>query len=538
MIFADVPVKDAEGCILAHSVAHGSGVLKKGRVLSAADVALLQAANIGAVTAVRLEADDVAEDEAARLIAESLCGAGLVQQAPFTGRVNAHAQAAGVCLVDAERVRAINRVHESITLATVPPFARLAERQMAATIKIIPYAVKRAVLEQVLAAAAGGPVITVAAFQPQEVGLVITEVAGGKASLVAKAEEAMRVRIEATGSRLAHVIRTPHRKDAVAAALQELKGKGCSPILLFGASAIVDRGDVLPAALVEAGGEVKHLGMPVDPGNLLMLGKWDGLDVIGVPSCARSPKVNGFDWVLERLLAGLTVTPLDIMEMGAGGLLAEIPTRPLPREGRSAPQRAPKVAAVVLAAGLSSRMGYNKLLAQAGGKPLLSHVLATLRQAALEDIVVVTGHDAEEVSKAVAGARIVHNADYAIGLSTSLRAGLSALPADIDAAFICLADMPLVDAATLNRLVAAFNPAEHRSICIPTFEGRRGNPVLWGRQQFAALMAVTGDQGGRALIEEQADEVAEVAVASDGVLRDADTPEALAAIRAAVEQSS
>lgn len=533
MIFAAVAVETAKGHVLAHSLSLKDGLLKKGRSLSADDIDRLKAAGIATVTTVRLEADDVDENGAARLLAEALSGAGLSRQSPFTGRVNVHAEAAGVCLIDEARVRAVNRVHESITLATVPPFARLEAKQMAATFKIIPYAVKRALLEQVIAAAAG-PVISVKPFQPHRLGLVVTQVKGGKASLAVKAEEAIRSRIGALGSHLAKVIHCPHETEAVTAAVADLKSLGCSPILLFGASAIVDRGDVLPAALVAAGGEVLHLGMPVDPGNLLMLGRWGGTDVIGVPSCARSPKVNGFDWVLERTLAGLQVTPGDVMDMGAGGLLAEIATRPTPREGKPAPQRLPRVAAIVLAAGLSSRMGENKVLAEAGGQPLIGHVLRTLGHLELEDLVVVTGRDAAVVANTVTTGRIVHNAAFADGIAGSIKAGLAALSPSVDATFICLADMPLVDAASLAKLLAAFNPVEHRSICVPVFEGKRGNPVLWGRQHFTALSALTGDQGGRVLFDQYADEIADVPVASDGVLRDADTPEALADIRSAL----
>lgn len=534
MIFASVPVAKAEGHILAHSLPLPKGMLKKGRRLTAADVDQLRAAAIAEVTTVRLEADDVGEDEAAHLLAEALCGEGLDRQKPFTGRVNAHALAAGLCLVDGEMVKAVNRVHESITLATVAPYARLERGQMAATFKIIPYAVKRQVLDRAIGAAGGRPALRLAPFRPYAVGLVITEVAGGKASLAVKAEEVMRARIEALGSSLAGVVRCPHRPEAVQQALRELKAKGCAPILLFGASAIVDRGDVLPAALVSVGGEVLHLGMPVDPGNLLMLGRWDALDVVGVPSCARSPKVNGFDWVLERLLAGVAVTPADIMDMGAGGLLAEIVTRPTPREGAARLPRAPRFGAVVLAAGLSSRMGENKVLAEARGQPLISHVLATLGKLALEDVLVVTGRDHDQVAAAAAPFRIVHNPDYAEGMAGSIRSGLAALAPDVDAAFVCLADMPLIDAATLGKLMAAYNPTEHRSICVPAFEGRRGNPVLWGRQHFKALSSLAGDQGGRVLLQDLEDEVADVPVASDGVLRDADTLEALAAIRSAL----
>ena len=534
MIFGDVPIAAAEGAILGHSVILPSGLFKKGRVLSIGDVASLQAAGVEHVVAARLEADDVPENEAARLLAQRISGAGLMAQEPFTGRCNIYASASGLLTFDAERVTAFNRVHESITLATMPCFQRLEAKQMAATVKIIPFAVKRTVLESALSVAGEG-MLCLAPFKPSRVGLILTQVAGGKASLVDKAEAAMRERVKALGSELAGVLRCAHDQQAVKAAIFDLKARGCSPILLFGASAIVDRGDVLPAAVTAADGIVTHLGMPVDPGNLLMMGEVAGTALIGVPSCARSPKVNGFDWVLERLLAGLTVGREELAAMGAGGLLGEITSRPSPREGRATPLRALRVAAVVLAAGKSTRMGSNKLLADAGNATLLNRVISMLKNSAIDDVVVVTGHEAEAVRASLPeGVRSVHNARYAEGLSTSVAAGLKAA-GEVDAALVCLGDMPLVDAASINKLIAAFNPTEHRSICIPTFEGKRGNPVLWGRKHFAALSSITGDKGGRTIIDELTEEVVDVPVASDGVLRDADTPEALAAIRSALE---
>src|SRR5262249_57563189 len=109
-------------------------------------------------------------------------------------------------------------------------------------------------------------------------------------------------------------------------------GEGGKLVLIFGASAIPDRRDVIPAAIEAAGGNVEHFGMPVDPGNLMLIGSAAGRAVLGAPGCARSPKENGFDWILARLLCGLPVRRSDITGMGVGGLLMEIVTRPQPRE--------------------------------------------------------------------------------------------------------------------------------------------------------------------------------------------------------------
>src|SRR5204863_934808 len=149
--------------------------------------------------------------------------------------------------------------------------------------------------------------------------------------------------------------RVPHESRALAQALDEVLGAGAELAIVFGASAIADRRDVIPAAVEAIGGSIGHFGMPVDPGNLLLIAQAQGRPVLGAPGCARSPKENGFDWVLMRLLAGLDVSREDIIGMGVGGLLMEIVTRPQPRK-EPVEAAAPRIAAVVLAAGRSTRM--------------------------------------------------------------------------------------------------------------------------------------------------------------------------------------
>ncbi|MCA3555119.1 molybdopterin-binding/glycosyltransferase family 2 protein [Aestuariivirga sp.] len=532
MQFGELPLDEAGGAILAHSVKHDGGMFKKGRTLTADDIALLRASGVPAVFAAKLDADDVPEDEAAAAVAQRIGAEGTKAQAPFTGRANLHATVHGLALIDEGRVRALNRLHESLTLATVPPFAIVGEREMVATVKVIPFAVPRDVLDKALAIIGSAPLVRVAAFRDRRAGLVITRLPQTKPSIVAKSEEAMRERIAALGGTLAAVQVVAHEIAPVTAAIAGMQAMACDPILVFGASAITDRGDVIPVAVTRAGGRVLHLGMPVDPGNLMMFGALGDVPVIGVPSCARSPKLNGFDWVLARVMAGVKVTPEDIMDMGAGGLLAEISTRPSPREGKPKPQRAPLVAAVVLAAGQSSRMGSNKLLANLNGQPMIRRTVAAMRQAA-DVTVVVTGRDAAEIGKALEGlpVSLVHNPHFAQGMSTSLRAGVGALPPDTDVAVIALGDMPLVSPEAVRRLIAAYNPVEHRSVCVPVFRGERGNPVLWGRQHFGALTGMTGDSGARALFGQLGDEIVDVAMPDDAVLLDADTPEALERLR-------
>ncbi len=341
---------------------------------------------------------------------------------------------------------------------------------------------------------------------------------------------------ETLGSRLRWEKRCEHSARALTGVLGEVLAAAPQMVLIVGASAIVDRRDVVPAAIAAAGGAVDHFGMPVDPGNLLLLAHHHRTPVLGLPGCARSPKYNGFDQVLERLLAGLPVAASDIMGMGVGGLLTETHERAQPRlsiPGASSSARRPRVAALVLAAGRSRRMGTrNKLLAVVDGVPMVARVVDAALASVDAGVYVVTGHEHEQVASVLAGrkVRLVHNPDYAEGLSTSLRAGLAALGEDVDAVLVCLGDMPRVSPAHMDKLIAAFDPNQGRAICVPMWQGRRGHPVLWARQFFAEMRTIKGDVGARHLLGEYADLTCEVPVADDGVLVDVDSPEALRAL--------
>jgi molybdenum cofactor cytidylyltransferase len=527
MKFGSLATTAAEGAILAHSVRAGERMLRKGRVLSADDIAALVSAGVSDVVAAQLAPDDVPEDEAAARIAKQLAGTNVRVAAPFTGRANLFATKDGLAQIDEKRIAALNGIDESITIATLPPFHRVMPRQMLATVKVIPFAAPRSVVEQA-ERLLSEPAISTAAFHPRKIALIVTTLPTIKRALIDKTRSAIAARVKDIGSDLVSISEVPHTTAAVAEAIANVGGDA-DLILVFGASAITDRRDVIPASIERAGGSIIHFGMPVDPGNLLLIGKLHGADVVGVPSCARSPKLNGFDFVLWRLAAGLPLTGSEIAAMGVGGLLTEIPLRPQPREESPMPPRAPKVAAIVLAAGASSRMGRNKLLAEIGGAPMVRRAVDAALSSAASHVIVVTGNDAERVRAALAGQEVdfVDNAEFREGLSGSLKRGLSRVPDDCDGALVLLGDMPDVDTHLIDRLIAAFDPTENRAICLATRNGKRGNPVLFARRFFGEIEAIDGDVGARGLIGEYPDLMCEVEAGSDAPLIDIDTPEAL-----------
>ncbi|CAH1676790.1 Uncharacterized MobA-related protein [Hyphomicrobiales bacterium] len=532
MQFGSVAIADAVGAIAAHTIRAGGTIVKKGATITEELAARLREAGVSEIVAVRLEAGDIGENAAAERLAARMAGAAITAEVPFTGRVNLFAATAGVLKIDVAAIDAFNVVDEAITVATLPAMKAVVAGELVATVKIIPYAVAGARVEEALAALGAGPAVSVAPYRPSRVAVISTVLPGLKPSVVDKTLRVMEERLAPAQAILAADERVPHEPQPLAAAIAEqAKGKA-DIIVIFGASAITDRRDVIPQALVEAGGEVEHLGMPVDPGNLLMLGRIRGKTVIGAPGCARSPKENSFDWVLQRSLAGIPVGRGDVQRMGVGGLLMEIVSRPQPRAPSH--EGAGLLAGIVLAAGQSTRMGArNKLLQPLRGKPILRHAVEAQLEAGLAPVLVVTGHEREAVAAALSDlpVQIVHNPDYASGLASSLKAGTAALPAEAPGVVVSLGDMPNVTARTIDRLVETYKARTEALAVVPTLFGQRGNPVLLARELFPGVSLLTGDRGARRLLEEAGERVVEVAFDDPAIAIDVDTPEALRALQ-------
>jgi molybdenum cofactor cytidylyltransferase len=543
VIFGELPLTQAEGAILAHSHRLPGRMLRKGAVLDAAAIAALREAGRSSVIAARLGPDDVPENEAAARLAETLITPQLQPGRAGTGRVNLHAAAPGLLRVDATRIDALNLLDESLTVATLPDLAVVAARGMVATIKAIPFSVPGRVLEVAEAAArTGPPALSLHPFRPLRAGLVLSELPGLKESVIEGTIAATRARVTGLTGTLLPPLRCPHEAGAIAASIGRLLEGGAELVLVVGASATVDRRDVGPQGIVAAGGEIVHFGMPVDPGNLICLGRIGAVPALVLPGCARSPKANGIDWVLYRIFADQPIGPAEIMRMGVGGLLKDTDVRPLPRARATetppaAPEpRRPGIAAIVLAAGQSTRMApHHKLLVtDRAGKPMIARVVDNVLSSRARPVLVVVGHRAEDIRAALGGRPVifVDAPDFAVGLSASLKAGLRALRESAAAALVCLGDMPLVTGRIMDRLIDAWDPDEGRAIVVPTHKARQGNPILWDRSLFPEMLDLAGDVGARALLARHAELVAEVDVGEDAVLRDFDTVESLATLPA------
>ena len=535
MKFGPLAVESCVGTVLAHAVYLDDGRIRKGTQLTAEDIDRLQAAGVESVIVARLETGDVDEDSAADQLAACLLPSSVRLSKASTGRVNIYAVGRGIVRFDRDRLKAINVIDEGITLACVQHNQLVEDGDMIATLKIIPYSVTESVIHAVQMAAGDIAVVEFHPLTPRPFALIQTRIAGMNPAILASTEKVTKQRLNQLECALVDSRDVPHDSAAVTAAIQQARDNGAEAILVCGASAISDRRDVVPDAVVRAGGTVDRVGLPADPGNLLMAARIGDMPVIGMPGCARSPRLNGFDWVLHLVLAGIPLGDDEIADMAIGGLLMEIASRPLPR--RMVERRQPvgvEIAGVLLAAGLSSRMGdTNKLLVEIDGVPMVRHAAQAMLAGGIEDLVVVTGHQPDEIAAALAGldVRFAHNVDFADGQAGSVATGIAALPAAASGALIALGDMPYLAADLVAGMVQDHaGLSDHKTrISFPVHDGRRGNPVLWGCGFFEALRGLTGDIGGREILVAHPAAVNTITWQDDSVHRDIDSPDDITA---------
>ncbi len=538
MKFGQLRLDDAEGAVLVHSLRTNGRTLRKGRILDANDIEHLVNSGFSEVTAANLEDGDISENDAARRLATSTYDDNSLKLGTAgTGRVNIFANIRGIFVINRDAVDRINLLDEDITISTISPYSPTEVGQLVATVKIIPFAVNEVTLSQCeeIALQSNG-LFSISPYQNQRTGLLQTVLANFRKSLLKKGKEVTSSRLASMGLSLNIEKTADHNKPSIEDALSTFQQSKCDILLILGASAIADRRDVVPDAIVSAGGEIIQLGMPVDPGNLTLLARLGSMWIVGLPGSARSPRVHGSDWIVQRLVAGLDVSASDIRAMGVGGLLKEIPNRPMPRTEASPPtakdsQKPIKTSAIVLAAGQSRRMGpQNKLLADVDGRPMIVRTIDAITASKVNSITVVLGYEAPQVRAVLSGKSLnfIENIDFEAGLSSSLRCGMAALPQDTECILVCLGDMPRISSTEIDLLIDNFFAAEGRAICVPTYRGKRGNPVIIGRRFFPEIQEIVGDVGARHLIGAYPELVHEVEMEGDAVLLDIDTPEALA----------
>ena len=585
MKFGKTDTANATHTILAHSLKLADGRIRKGTRLTPDHIKRLVEHDIHEVTVARLEDGDVHEDEAANLLAKAMAGQGVQLGRAATGRVNCYAQNAGLFTLPRERLLACNQVSESITASTLAENLWVEAGKMIATIKIIPYAVPKQTLQDAIDTFEGMRSSVKTTHLPESLSLeklcvhnamsrnaylIQTTLPETPKSVLEKTERITQSRLVKREIELVNSVHCPHDIDDLATHLAnlnkqiELDKSSNAWILISGVSATSDRRDVVPQALEQAGGSILRCGIPVDPGNLLMLGTLGGSTVIGIPGCARSLKHNGLDLFMDRLACNVPVTQAWINSLAIGGLRDEIIDRPLPRGSDASSNQSKDVSksaqslpvtAILLAGGSSERFGSdNKLLAIKDGKPLIFYALDTILSSQIQRIIIVLGHEALDVKnhciqyfQDIKEANSTHvefivNTDFATGMASSLRTGISYLlqtnmnenSNTTQSAMVFLADMPHIKPTTINRLIDTLHvtishPATDDvvnpiSAIVPTYNGMRGNPVILKPELFDLLLSVDGDTGARSLLKSNPSVVMEMDVNDAGILIDCDTP--------------
>lgn len=567
MWFGELSTSDADGCILAHSVKLGSKRIAKGTCLDQTLITALLNEGHTTVVVARIAPDDAGENTAALAVAQAISGGGVQVDKAHTGRVNLYASVDGLLCFDRQAIVALNSIDESLTFATLAENTMVLKGRMVATSKIITYAVEAGLVQQAVSIAQARP-MRIAPIRPQTAVLIQTRLPTIKESTLDKSLRVTRERLQARYATLKSEFRCEHTVESLMTELRRPEVSAADWILIAGASAISDRNDVIPAAIVGSGGAVQRYGIPVDPGNLLLLGELGGSTVLGLPGCARSPKYNGLDQILDRMACDVAVTADWLNSLSVGGLLDEDLGRPQPRSlkqrrvqaaqateatttaaattqaaevvenmhgletaatSKLAPQQTTTVAGLMLAAGSSTRAGsINKLLFDVAGTPMVRVVAQCLLQSKIESVQVVTGHEHSKVEAALAGLEIPFHycPSYMMGMAHSLRHGISRLPV-CDAVLVCLSDMPHVTPELIDYLVESVGSRASEVIAVPVFEGKRGNPVMVGKAFFDTLLQHDGDTGARFLMKQYPDRVVEIEVSDSSVLTDYDTVETL-----------
>jgi molybdenum cofactor cytidylyltransferase len=339
MKFEPVPLSEAKGKILGHNIAAANGqrLLRKGKPLTDDDLESLRALGRVSVYVAQMEEGDVDENKAARRVAEAICGPGLHITGAASGRVNLLSNEMGILRIDVERLARLNEC-DGITLATLLTHSPIHARQIVATVKVIPYAVPESIVSEAEIIANGSkPVARVDALPSRSVGMILSGSNSIHQRLISDFDP-LRIRIEKLGSAVKRTdfvaLNDETDEAALAGMLRDQLSTGIKLILLAGETAIMDVHDIVPRAVIRAGGTVESVGAPVDPGNLFMLAYINDVPIVGAPGCARSRKTNIVDWILPRLLAGDRLNRRDIIGLGHGGLLQDVHERGMPRDVR------------------------------------------------------------------------------------------------------------------------------------------------------------------------------------------------------------
>ena len=502
------------GYLLIHSVFLKDGRIRKGKIIDKDDISLMKKSGIEKVYVGEFGEDDISENSASSLIAKAIATNEFSISPTLSGKTNITSTSDGLIEIYEDNVKNLNNLSPNIAVSTLNNHDVIYRGDHIVSVKIISYSISSSDLDKIIKFLKKNKIIKPKKFKSMRFGVIYTTAKNEKISLIEKAKKSLKSRISDYNSTIMEERVISHDYLTIKENIDQLKDHNINCILLFLSTSITDVNDIVPSVINDLGGEIKSFGMPIDPGNLTLSGKIAELNIIVAAGSARSDSLNGLDWHLNCIHANIEVTQEMVNSLGVGGLLKDIDFAvKRKRVSKAIDTKKSNIAAVVLCAGESKRMGIrNKLLLKVEGKSLIRRYIDNISKSNVSEIVIVTGHQSFEIEKELDGfdLKFIHNEKYKDGMSTSLNTGINSLSKNINAAIICLPDMPMIGIYEINKLIEYYNPKIGNEICVATYNDQRGNPVLWDRKYFEKLMQITGDKGGRYLLPKFIDKSVEV----------------------------
>ena len=322
MKFRKVKTLQAKNTLLGHNLNLKTMKLNKGQALSKENIKNIIKNNIHEITVAVLEKGDTHENKAAKLISEIISGENVHVENTNTGRSNLYSKCDGMLVSEDKILQKLNLLSNDVVISTLKPYSFVKRGQLIANVKIIPFAINHKVLAKFNSQTKSS--IFVSPTQIKSASLIITKDDSTKSKIIEKTKNEIFKRLEKLNVKVLIEEITTHDHKIISEKILSHHDLGAEIILIHGYSSIIDLRDTIPTAIKSIGGKIIFFGMPVDPGNLLLYGKLNNIDIIGVPGCAKSPKLNGFDWVLDYLCCKINLDKKVIASMGSGGLLKEL----------------------------------------------------------------------------------------------------------------------------------------------------------------------------------------------------------------------
>ena len=531
MKFGEFPAYDALGLELVHDVKCQGKTLKKGHILTSADLSLLKYSGIKTITGVQFSSEDVLPETTADILLKTLAGDYLRYTMPDeTGYSEIFADIDGTFVFDQERLKRFNMHSELISLITIQPYIPVYKGQFIANLRVFGPAVPAEKLNEAITKISGtGPLLKVAPYAFCKIGFIRTLISNS--SIPPMDDDKLAARFAAFGFRIVYSDLCEHNVAAIEKAVRNAIDAEAEIVLVESQNPPLHRDDIVPMGFKEAAADIDRLGWPVDTGLSLVIGHKNNVKLLGYS--AEDAEQPAFDRLLRFMATNSLPNPDTFSSLAMNGLSLGRMTKRISKEQMqnsiavASLTDSEKIAVVILAAGSSRRMvGTNKLLESINGLPMIEHVVRSALSSNADYVVVVTGHDAKFIEKRLEqyDVKIVRNADYVSGVLGSVRLGLAVLPPDIAGAVILPADMPAFTEDYIDKLIEAFDfTAKRRPVVLPVFNSVRHNPVLWPRDLFNVVKIVPEDSQFVPALIEHSDYIKEIPLKDDLPLTDINT---------------